>query len=163
MIHDVSLKKHAHMSTKTKNGLMCSFRLAQKDVEKFDRRIKRAGFNSRSDFFSALVRIVISEPKQNPKDTASAWILNQMPPLSEEKIEQAIEDAIRKHLFAVVAIHGADVAFERTWMDLRTIVHEKTDIWTTASELRCAYIRFEDKYRRELCEHQNQILAGETS
>ena len=57
--------------------------------------------------------------------------------------------------------HGADLAFERTWMDLRTIVHEKTDIWTTASELRCAYIRFEDKYRRELCEHQNKILAGE--
>lgn len=73
------------MSTKTKNGLMCSFRINQKDVEKFDRRIKRAGFTSRSDFFSALVRIVISEPKQNPKDAASAWILNQMPPLSEEK------------------------------------------------------------------------------
>ena len=162
MIHDVSLKKHAHMSTKTKNGLMCSFRLAQKDVEKFDRRIKRAGFTSRSDFFSALVRIVISEPKQNPKDAASAWILNQMPPLSEEKIEQAIEDAIHEHLFAVVAIHGADLSFERTWMDLRAIVHEKTDIWTTASELRCAYIRFEDKYRRELCEHKNQALAGES-
>ena len=161
MISDVYGTNQAHMLPKKRKGTMCSFRIKQDDVDSFDRRIKRAGFTSRSDFFTALVRIVISEPNQNPKDAASAWILNQMPPLSEEKIEQAIEDAIRKHLFAVVAIHGADVAFERTWMDLRTIVHEKTDIWTTASELRCAYIRFEDKYRRELCEHQNKILAGE--
>ena len=34
-------QNQAHMSPKTQNGTMCSFRLAQKDVEKFDRRIKR--------------------------------------------------------------------------------------------------------------------------
>lgn len=161
MIHDVSGEIHAHMSAKNRNGLMCSFRLKQDDVEKFDRRIRRAGFTSRSDFFTALVRIIINETEeQNPLASAKAWACEQMPDVSEETIERAIEDAIKQHLFAVIAINGADVAYERTWKDLRSIVREKTGVWTTASELRCAYTRFEDKHRRELYDY-NQTLSEE--
>ena len=161
MINDKPDKKLDRMSKKIGKETMCSFRLKQNDVEKFDRRIRRAGFTSRSDFFTALVRIIINEPEeQNPMAKASAWAKDQMPDVSEETIEQAIEDAIKQHLFAVIAINGADVAFERTWKDLRTIVREKTGIWTTASELRCAYTRFEDRHRRELYDY-NQTMSEE--
>ena len=61
----------------------------------------------------------------------------------------------------VIAIHGADVAFERTWKDIRRIVHDRINLWLTTSELKQAYTRFENLNRKELSDYKNEHLTGD--
>ena len=148
------------MKQKQKNTV-CHFRMKHDTAQKLDTRIKRSGFSSRTDFFTAVAEAALGSASQNLEQTVRNWIDTQLPSESEEQIESIIEQTIREYLLPVLAIHGADLAFDRTWKDLRRIIHEKTNLWLTESELKKAYQRFENIHRKELNDYKNEHLEGD--
>jgi len=133
----------------------------EKDTaQKLDTRIRRAGFSSRTDFFTAVAEAALGQASQNLEQTVRDWIDAQTPEQTEEQIESVIEQTIREYLLPVLAIHGADLAFDRTWKDLRRIIHDRINLWLTESELKKAYHRFENLHRKELTDYKNEHLEG---
>ena len=149
------------MNKKKRKDAVCYFKMKQDTAQKLDTRIKRSGFASRTDFFTAVAEAALGQASENLKQTVRDWIDTQLPKESEEQIESIIEQTIREYLFPVLAIHGADLAFERTWKDLRRIIHERTNLWLTESELKKAYQRFENIHRKELNDYKNEHLEGD--
>jgi len=148
------------MKQKQKNTV-CHFRMKHDTAQKLDQRIKRSGFASRTDFFTAVAEAALGQASENLEQTVRDWIDTQLPKESEEQIEALLDSTIREYLFPVLAIHGADLAFDRTWKDLRRIIHEKTNLWLTESELKKAYQRFENIHRKELNDYKNEHLEGD--
>ena len=141
--------------------VVCHFRMKRDTAQKLDQRIKRSGFASRTDFFTAVAEAALGQASENLEQTVRDWIDTQLPKESEEQIEALLDSTIREYLFPVLAIHGADLAFDRTWKDLRRIIHEKTNLWLTESELKKAYQRFENIHRKELNDYKNEHLEGD--
>ena len=139
----------------------CHFKMEKDTAQKLDLRIKRSGFASRTDFFTAVAEAALGSAAQNLEQSVRDWIDSQTPKQTEEEIESVIEQTIREYLLPVLAIHGADLAFERTWKDLRRIIHEKTNLWLTETELKNAYQRFENINRKELNDYKNEHLEGD--
>lgn len=134
----------------------------EKDTaQKLDTRIKRSGFASRTDFFTAVAEAALGSASKNLEENVRDWIDTQLPAETEEQIENVIEQTIREYLLPVLAIHGADLAFERTWKDLRRIIHDRINLWLTESELKTAYHRFENINRKELTDYKNEHLEGD--
>ena len=148
------------MRQKQKN-VICHFRMRKDIAEKLDLRIKRSGFASRTDFFTAVAEAVLGQASEALEQSVRDWIDTQTPTETEEQIEAVIAQTIREYLLPVIAIHGADVAFERTWKDVRRIVHDRINLWLTTSELKQAYNRFENLNRKELSDYKNEHLAGD--
>ena len=148
------------MRQKQKN-VICHFRMRKDTAQKLDLRIKRSGFASRTDFFTAVAEAALGSAAKNLEDSVRDWIDTQLPTESEEQIESIIDSTIREYLLPVLAIHGADLAFDRTWKDLRRIIHDQTGLWLTESELKQAYTRFENLNRKELTDYKNEHLAGD--
>ena len=148
------------MKQKQKNTV-CHFRMKHDTAQKLDQRIKRSGFASRTDFFTAVAEAALGQASENLEQTVRDWIDTQLPFESEEQIEALLDSTIREYLLPVLAIHGADLAFDRTWKDLRRIIHEKTNLWLTESELKKAYQRFENIHRKELNDYKNEHLEGD--
>ena len=140
--------------------VVCHFRMKRDTAQKLDLRIKRSGFASRTDFFTAVAEAALGSASQNLEQSVRDWIDSQTPKQTEEEIESVIEQTIREYLLPVLAIHGADLAFERTWKDLRRIIREKTNLWLTETELKNAYQRFENIHRKELNDYKNEHLEG---
>ena len=141
--------------------VVCHFRMKKDTAQKLDLRIKRSGFASRTDFFTAVAEAALGSAAQNLEQSVRDWIDSQTPKQTEEEIESVIEQTIREYLLPVLAIHGADLAFERTWKDLRRIIREKTNLWLTETELKNAYQRFENINRKELNDYKNEHLEGD--
>ena len=141
--------------------VVCHFRMKRDTAQKLDLRIKRSGFASRTDFFTAVAEAALGSAAQNLEQSVRDWIDSQTPKQTEEEIESVIEQTIREYLLPVLAIHGADLAFERTWKDIRRIIHEKTNLWLTETELKNAYQRFENINRKELNDYKNEHLEGD--
>ena len=139
----------------------CHFKMETDTAQKLDTRIKRSGFASRTDFFTAVAEAALGQASEALEQSVRDWIDTQTPTETEEQIEAVIDQTIREYLFPVLAIHGADVAFESTWKDIRRIVHEKTGLWLTTSELKHAYTRFENLNRKELSDYKNEHLTGD--
>ena len=139
----------------------CHFKMEKDTAQKLDLRIKRSGFASRTDFFTAVAEAALGSAAQNLEQSVRDWIDSQTPKQTEEEIESVIEQTIREYLLPVLAIHGADLAFERTWKDLRRIIREKTNLWLTETELKNAYQRFENIHRKELNDYKNEHLEGD--
>ena len=139
----------------------CHFKMEKDTAQKLDLRIKRSGFASRTDFFTAVAEAALGSAAQNLEQSVRDWIDSQTPKQTEEEIESVIEQTIRDYLLPVLAIHGADLAFERTWKDLRRIIREKTNLWLTETELKNAYQRFENINRKELNDYKNEHLEGD--
>ena len=139
----------------------CHFKMEKDTAQKLDLRIKRSGFASRTDFFTAVAEAALGSAAQNLEQSVRDWIDSQTPKQTEEEIEAVIEQTIREYLLPVLAIHGADLAFERTWKDLRRIIREKTNLWLTETELKNAYQRFENINRKELNDYKNEHLEGD--
>ncbi|MBR4117977.1 MAG: hypothetical protein IKK56_03720, partial [Methanocorpusculum sp.] len=114
-----------------------------------------------TDFFTAVAEAALGSAAQNLEQSIRDWIDSQTPKQTEEEIESVIEQTIREYLLPVLAIHGADLAFERTWKDIRRIIHEKTNLWLTETELKNAYQRFENIHRKELNDYKNEHLEGD--
>ena len=148
------------MRQKQKN-VICHFRMRKDIAEKLDLRIKRSGFASRTDFFTAVAEAVLGQASEALEQSVRDWIDTQTPTETEEQIEAVIAQTIREYLLPVIAIHGADVAFERTWKDVRRIVHDRINLWLTTSELKQAYTRFENLNRKELSDYKNEHLTGD--
>ena len=149
------------MNKKKRKDAVCYFKMKQDTAQKLDQRIKRSGFASRTDFFTAVAEAALGQASENLEQTVRDWIDTQLPKESEEQIEALLDSTIREYLFPVLAIHGADLAFDRTWKDLRRIIHEKTNLWLTTSELKQAYTRFEHLNRKELSDYKNEHLEGD--
>ena len=141
--------------------VVCHFRMKKDTAQKLDLRIKRSGFASRTDFFTAVAEAALGSAAQNLEQSVRDWIDSQTPKQTEEEIESVIEQTIREYLLPILAIHGADLAFERTWKDIRRIIHEKTNLWLTETELKNAYQRFENINRKELNDYKNEHLEGD--
>ena len=141
--------------------VVCHFRMKRDTAQKLDTRIRRSGFASRTDFFTAVAEKVLGSASQNLEASVRDWIDTQTPAQTEEQIEAVIEETIREYLLPVLAIHGAELAFERTWKDTRRIIHDRIGLWLTTSELKNAYTRFENLNRKELNDYKNEHLAGE--
>ena len=141
--------------------VVCHFKMEKDTAQKLDLRIKRSGFASRTDFFTAVAEAALGSAAQNLEQSVRDWIDSQTPKQTEEEIESVIEQTIREYLLPVLAIHGADLAFERTWKDLRRIIREKTNLWLTETELKNAYQRFENIHRKELNDYKNEHLEGD--
>ena len=139
----------------------CHFKMEKDTAQKLDQRIKRSGFASRTDFFTAVAEAALGSAAQNLEQSVRDWIDSQTPKQTEEQIESVIEQTIREYLLPILAIHGADLAFERTWKDIRRIIHEKTNLWLTETELKNAYQRFENIHRKELNDYKNEHLEGD--
>ena len=148
------------MRQKQKHAI-CHFRMKKETALKLDQRIKRSGFASRTDFFTAVAEAALGSAAKNLEDSVRDWIDTQLPTESEEQIESIIDSTIREYLLPVLAIHGADLAFDRTWKDLRRIIHDRTGLWLTTSELKRAYTRFENLNRKELSDYKNEHLTGD--
>ena len=149
------------MSKQKRKDTICYFKMKRDTAQKLDQRIKRSGFASRTDFFTAVAEAALGQASESLEQTVRDWIDTQLPKESEEQIEALLDSTIREYLFPVLAIHGADLAFDRTWKDLRRIIHEKTNIWLTESELKKAYQRFENIHRKELNDYKNEHLEGD--
>ena len=149
------------MQKKKRKDAVCYFKMKQDTAQKLDTRIKRSGFASRTDFFTAVAEKTLGSAGEALEQSVRDWIDTQTPTETEEQIEAVIDQTIREYLFPVLAIHGADVAFESTWKDIRRIIHEKTGLWLTTSELKHAYTRFEHLNRKELSDYKNEHLEGD--
>ena len=149
------------MAKQKRKDTICYFKMKQDTAQKLDLRIKRSGFASRTDFFTAVAEAALGQASDALEQSVRDWIDSQTPTETEEQIEALIAETIREYLFPVLAIHGADVAFESTWKDIRRIVHEKTGLWLTTSELKQAYTRFENLNRKELSDYKNEHLTGD--
>ena len=149
------------MQKKKRKDAVCYFKMKQDTAQKLDLRIKRSGFASRTDFFTAVAEKTLGSAGENLEQSIRDWIDTQTPTETEEQIEAVIDQTIREYLFPVLAIHGADVAFESTWMDVRRIVHDQINLWLTTSELKHAYTRFENLNRKELSDYKNEHLTGD--
>ena len=139
----------------------CHFKMEKDTAQKLDLRIKRSGFASRTDFFTAVAEAALGQASEALEQSVRDWIDTQTPEQTEEQIEAVIAETIREYLLPVIAVHGAEVAFESTWKDIRRIVHEKTRLWLTTSELKRAYTRFENLNRKELTDYKNEHLTGD--
>ena len=139
----------------------CHFKMEKDTAQKLDTRIKRSGFASRTDFFTAVAEAALGSASQNLEESVREWIDTQLPAETEEQIETVIEQTIREYLLPILAIHGSDLAFERTWKDLRRIIHDRINLWLTESELKTAYHRFENINRKELTDYKNEHLEGD--
>ena len=139
----------------------CHFKMEKDTAQKLDTRIKRSGFASRTDFFTAVAEAALGQASKNLEESVRDWIDTQTPEQTEEQIENVIEQTIREYLLPVLAIHGADLAFERTWKDLRRIIYDRINLWLTESELKTAYHRFENINRKELTDYKNEHLEGD--
>ena len=148
------------MRQKQKN-VICHFRMRKDTAQKLDTRIKRSGFASRTDFFTAVAEAALGQASDALEQSVRDWIDTQTPTETEEQIEAVIDQTIRDYLFPVLAVHGADVAFESTWKDVRRIVHDRINLWLTTSELKQAYTRFEHLNRKELSDYKNEHLEGD--
>lgn len=148
------------MPKQKRKDTICYFKMKRDTAQKLDTRIKRSGFASRTDFFTAVAEKTLGAAGDTLEQTVRDWIESQTPDRTEEQIETAIEQSIRENLLPVLAIHGADIAFERTWKDLRRIIHDETGLWLTTSELKNAYRRFEHLNRKELNDYKNEHLEG---
>ena len=146
---------------KNRKEVACHFKMEKDTAQKLDTRIRRSGFASRTDFFTAVAEKVLGSASQNLEASVRDWIDAQTPAQTEDQIEAVIEDTIREYLFPVLALHGADIAFERTWKDTRRIIHDRIGLWLTESEIKNAYTRFEHLHRKELNDYKNEHLAGE--
>lgn len=141
--------------------VVCHFRMKQDTAQKLDTRIKRSGFASRTDFFTAVAEAALGQASEALEQSVRDWIDAQTPEQTEEQIEVVITETIREYLLPVIAIHGADVAFESTWKDIRRIVHDRIGLWLTTSELKNAYTRFEHLHRKELTDYKNEHITGD--
>ena len=139
----------------------CHFKMEKDTAQKLDLRIKRSGFASRTDFFTAVAEAALGRASEALEQSVRDWIDTQTPEQTEEQIEAVIDQTIREYLFPVIAVHGAEVAFESTWKDIRRIVHDCIGLWLTTSELKQAYTRFENLNRKELSDYKNEHLAGD--
>ena len=139
----------------------CHFKMEKDTAQKLDTRIKRSGFASRTDFFTAVAEAALGQASEALEQSVRDWIDAQTPEQTEEQIEAVIDQTIREYLLPVIAIHGADIAFERTWKDIRRIVHDRINLWLTTSELKQAYTRFENLNRKELSDYKNEHLTGD--
>ena len=139
----------------------CHFKMEKDTAQKLDLRIKRSGFASRTDFFTAVAEAALGRASEALEQSVRDWIDTQTPEQTEEQIEAVIDQTIREYLLPVIAIHGADVAFESTWKDVRRIVHDRINLWLTTSELKQAYTRFEHLNRKELSDYKNEHLEGD--
>ena len=149
------------MQKKKRKDTICYFKMKQDTAQKLDLRIKRSGFASRTDFFTAVAEAALGQASDALEQSVRDWIDTQTPTETEEQIEAVIDQTIREYLLPVIAIHGADVAFERTWKDIRRIVHDRINLWLTTSELKQAYTRFENLNRKELSDYKNEHLEGD--
>ena len=141
--------------------VVCHFRMKRDTAQKLDQRIKRSGFASRTDFFTAVAEAALGQASENLEQTVRNWIDSQTPVQTEEQIEAVIDQTIREDLLPVLAVHGADIAFERTWKDTRRIIHDNIGLWLTTSELKNAYTRFEHLHRKELTDYKNEHITGD--
>ena len=139
----------------------CHFKMEKDTAQKLDLRIKRSGFASRTDFFTAVAEAALGQASEALEQSVRDWIDTQTPTETEEQIEAVIDQTIREYLLPVIAIHGAEVAFESTWKDVRRIVHDRINLWLTTSELKQAYTRFEHLNRKELSDYKNEHLEGD--
>ena len=149
------------MAKQKRKDTICYFKMKQDTAQKLDLRIKRSGFASRTDFFTAVAEAALGQASETLEQSVRDWIDTQTPTETEEQIEAVIDQTIREYLFPVLAIHGADVAFESTWKDVRRIVHDRINLWLTTSELKQAYTRFENLNRKELSDYKNEHLEGD--
>ena len=149
------------MPKQKRKDTICYFKMKRDTAQKLDLRIKRSGFTSRTDFFTAVAEKVLGQASQNLEESVRDWIDTQTPEQTEEQIEALLDSTIREYLLPVIAIHGADLAFERTWKDLRRIIHDRINLWLTESELKTAYHRFENINRKELTDYKNEHLEGD--
>ena len=149
------------MAKQKQKDTICYFKMKQDTAQKLDLRIKRSGFASRTDFFTAVAEAALGQASDALEQSVRDWIDTQTPTETEEQIEAVIDQTIREYLLPVIAIHGADVAFESTWKDIRRIVHDRINLWLTTSELKHAYTRFENLNRKELSDYKNEHLTGD--
>ena len=149
------------MAKQKQKDTICYFKMKQDTAQKLDLRIKRSGFASRTDFFTAVAEAALGQASDALEQSVRDWIDTQTPTETEEQIEAVIDQTIREYLLPVIAVHGAEVAFESTWKDIRRIVHDRIGLWLTTSELKQAYTRFENLNRKELSDYKNEHLAGD--
>ena len=149
------------MAKQKRKDTICYFKMKRDTAQKLDTRIKRSGFASRTDFFTAVAEAALGQASETLEQSVRDWIDTQTPTETEEQIEAVIDQTIREYLLPVIAIHGADVAFESTWKDVRRIVHDRINLWLTTSELKQAYTRFEHLNRKELSDYKNEHLEGD--
>ena len=67
--------------------VVCHFRMKQDTAQKLDTRIKRSGFASRTDFFTAVAEAALGQASKNLEESVRDWIDNQTPEQTEEQIE----------------------------------------------------------------------------
>ena len=161
-----------HLLPNPKNGGQTLGKKANKTVsyirindtlaQKLDRRIKRMGYTSRSEFFTAVAYTALGKTNQEttkdlPKTTRD-WIDTNLPKQTEDEIQKTIHDLIAENLTAAIAMKGIDIAFENTWEDIRELCKEQTGIWTTESELREAYETFAAIHKTELTRYRENQL-----
>ncbi|HJJ63879.1 MAG TPA: hypothetical protein O0X09_01740, partial [Methanocorpusculum sp.] len=91
------------MKQKQKNTV-CHFRMKHDTAQKLDQRIKRSGFASRTDFFTAVAEAALGQASENLEQTVRDWIDTQLPKESEEQIEALLDSTIREYLLPVLAI-----------------------------------------------------------
>ncbi len=146
---------------------MFYFRLEADLAEKLDKRIRRIGYASRTEFFTAAAYAVLygfkaeeeEEEGTNLPESVNEWLAEQIPKQSEEEIFRGLMQLIAENLTAAIAMKGVEAAYENTWKDIRDMYHEQTGIWVTESDLKEAYTAFSAVHRAQLTRYREEQLG----
>ena len=147
---------------------MFYFRLDADLAEKLDKRIRRLGYTSRTEFFTAAAYAVLYGFKAKEEDadggtnlpeSVKEWLAEQIPNQSEEEISRGLMQLIAENLTAAIAMKGVESAYENTWKDIREMYHEQTGIWVTESDLKEAYTAFSAVHKAQLTRYREEQLG----
>lgn len=131
---------------KTENEIQCYFRLPERLVKKLDRKLKRLGYSSRTDLFTAFVYLLLEnselqDEETRKKQTENLLFRTALQIQGDNKLtETQISIRLRKLIDAVfkpaVAMKGVDAAYSAGVFDIREEFYRQNGLWLTNAEIR---------------------------
>lgn len=130
---------------KTENEIQCYFRLPERLVKKLDRKLKRLGYSSRTDLFTAFVYLLLEnselQEEERKKQSENLLFRTALQIQGDNKLtETQISIRLRKLIDAVfkpaVAMKGVDAAYSAGVFDIREEFYRQNGLWLTNAEIR---------------------------
>ena len=115
-------------------------------IRDFDRWTARLGYASRAEIFTAFAYCLIDKA-QEQKDslvfTSALALKENVPFLSEHRIQKKLQDLIDSMMKPVIAVRGVKAAADAAWTDIQDAFHEENGIWLTEEEIREGFYQYD--------------------
>ncbi|MDV0442854.1 hypothetical protein [Methanorbis rubei] len=140
-----------------------NLQLEEEDIAILDKILQATGFESRTDYVTALLQTTIYGPsavgQEIPAD-ASTWI-KEIREIAQTRDEtrQAILDAYDAIAFPVIAMRGGKTALALLRGDIETTVLEKCGVLPAPEDLDFCMKIYQNIRRPKLLQHRTRELA----